>query len=189
MGAMALHYSGTTRKRVEDVLEQPRRFSQVSSVQTSHESTEKIAEEPLKGAGVPLDSSTHAVFSPSVGEWLDESDLRPLETSLEAVERRLNTLQWISASGDMEKTYQLLVDFPVLRRPLNNLSPQESHRKKCEQHLLRLEKLLISLRPYWSPQEKKEIWSAISFYLFSMNLLRILEENDPRIQVLRTLLE
>jgi len=55
--------------------------------------------------------------------------------------------------------------------------------------MIRLEKLLVSLRAQWSSEEKQEIWSAISFYLFSMNLLHILEEHDPRIQVLRTLLE
>src|SRR5690606_29584776 len=153
MGAMALHYSGTTRKKVADVLEQPRRFSQVSPVHPSPESTEKVAEEQLEESVAPSDSSLHpSLPSPSVSEWLDESDLRPLEVSLEAVERRLNTLEWVSASGDLKKTHQLLTSFPALRRPLNNFPPQEQHREKCDRHLIRLEKLLVSLRAQWSSE-------------------------------------
>jgi hypothetical protein len=132
---------------------------------------------------------TLEVPSPSVTDWLDESDLRSFVQSLENVERRLNALERLVKMNNLQKTKELLETFPTLRAPLGKTLPKYEHHLKCQAHLLKLETILISIRSQLSPLEKQRIWESISFYLLSMNLLNLLEQSDDRIQALRDLLQ
>lgn len=125
---------------------------------------------------------------PTLTEWLDESDLRSFVESLESVERRLNALERLVKMNKLEKAKELLETFPTLRAPVGKARPRQEHLKRCQDHLLKLESILVSIRSDLSPLEKQKIWESISFYLLSMNLLSLLEESDHRIQSLRALL-
>jgi hypothetical protein len=183
--------SKETRDRVSHVVETPpREYSDIHSKivpqMTGIDSSNSTRTTP-DPAQTPA-HSTEMVHEPTLTEWLDESDLRSFVESLDNVERKLNALERLVKMNNLEKTKEILETFPTLRSPVGKARPRQEHLKRCQDHLSKLESILISIRSDLSPLEKQKIWESISFYLLSMNLLSLLEESDHRIQSLRALL-